>query len=190
MKIYVLRHEIRDLKDPTFYSPLLSNGVKNSENLKDILNKLNINLIFSSPFKRVLQTIKPYCDIKNINVNIEYSLYEQIFIHDNVDDIYQFDKSNFRKHLLPKDAEYYLKNKHYRSYLPLNKIEYNNNTKERADNFIHYIIKKYKNTTHNILLATHEGIVQDILDNYDHFPMGGVCLFYDICDIVSIPINF
>ena len=52
MKIYVLRHEIRDLKDPTFYSPLLSNGVKNSENLKNILNKHNINLIFSSPFKK------------------------------------------------------------------------------------------------------------------------------------------
>ena len=190
MKIYVLRHEIRDLKNPTFYSPLLSSGLENSEILKGILNKYNINLIFSSPFKRVLQTVKPYCDMKNIHVNIEYSLYEQIFIHDNVDNIYQFDKNNFRKRLLPNDAEYYLKNKHYKSYLPLNRINYNNNTKERAIKFMNYIIKKYKNTEHNILLATHEGIIQDLLDNYEPFPMGGLYLCYDSGHKVCMPINF
>ena len=38
MKLYLLRHEIRNLRNPTFYSPLLPKGLKNAENLKYILN--------------------------------------------------------------------------------------------------------------------------------------------------------
>ena len=78
MKIYLLRHEIRDMYDPSFYSPLLDAGLKNAQVLSTILDKQDINLIFSSPFKRVLQTVQPYCDMRNLKVNIEYSLYEQI----------------------------------------------------------------------------------------------------------------
>ena len=36
MKLYLLRHEIRNLRNPTFYSPLLPKGLKNAENLKYI----------------------------------------------------------------------------------------------------------------------------------------------------------
>ena len=78
MKIYLLRHEKRSMLNPTFYSPLLVEGLEDANKLKYLLDKENINLIFSSPFKRVLQTIKPFCDMKKTNVNIEYSLYERI----------------------------------------------------------------------------------------------------------------
>ena len=107
MKLYLLRHEIRDLRNPTFYSPLLRQGLENAENLKYILNNIQFDTIFSSPFKRVLQTIKPYCDMTKKKVNIEYSLYEQIYDHENT--IVKFDKNDFRKDLLPSDKEFYLK---------------------------------------------------------------------------------
>ena len=67
MKILFLRHEIRNLRDPTFYSPLLKKGLNNAVQLVSILKRHKIDLIFSSPFKRVLQTIEPYCNLYNKN---------------------------------------------------------------------------------------------------------------------------
>ena len=179
MKIYLLRHEIRDLKNPLFYSPLLQNGLKGAQNLKKILKKNNINLIFASPFKRVLQTIKPYCDSENININIEYSLYEQIFEHNNVD--FNFDRENFRKKLKKTDDEYYLINSDYKSFLPLSEIMFTENTENRAYNFLMHIIQKYKNTDENILFASHEGILLQMIGLYNksNIPMGGLLLCYD-----------
>ena len=122
MKIFLLRHEIRDLKNPTFYSPLLTEGIKNSIKLKDLLSKCNIDIIYSSPFKRVLQTIEPYCKEMKKKVNIEYSLYEQVGEHINVD--INFNKKKFRLSLKEDDFGYGLINKRYKSYLSLDKIKY------------------------------------------------------------------
>ena len=112
MKIYLLRHEIRDLKNPTFYSPLLKQGLINAQKLKYTLRDINFDIIISSPFKRVLQTVKPYCDLEDKKVNIEYSLYEQIYNHENA--TVKFDRNNFRKDLKSSDEEFYLKNFNYK----------------------------------------------------------------------------
>ena len=77
MKLYVLRHEKRG-SDASFYSPLLKEGLDNSEKLVKYLDNEKIDLIFSSPFKRTLQTVKPYCDKKNLKINVEFSLYEKM----------------------------------------------------------------------------------------------------------------
>ena len=187
MKIYILRHEIRDINDPTFYSPLLNIGIENAEKLKIVLDKHNIDLIFSSPFKRVLQTIKPYCDMKYMSVNIENSLYERIYNDTNK---LVFNENDTKKNIKPTDAEYYLKNKAYKSFLPLNKIEFSPNTKERATTFLNYIIKKYKDTNYNILFATHQDIVHNMSDIYENYPMGGLCLCYNNGGKVYQQINF
>ena len=177
MKIYLLRHEIRDLKDPTFYSPLLKQGLVNAQKLKYTLKNINFDIIFSSPFKRVLQTIKPYCNLEDKKVNIEYSLYEQIYNHANA--TVNFDRNNFRLDLKPSDEEYYLKNLSYRSYLPLSKIEFTKNTEARARNFLNHIIEKYKDTDRNILIASHGGIIAQMLGIEDRYPMGGLCICYE-----------
>lgn len=187
MKIYLLRHEIRDLKDPTFYSPLLSNGLDNAQKLKYKLDNIEFDIIITSPFKRVLQTVKPYCDMVNKKVNIEYSLYEQIYDHAN--STVKFDKNDFRKDLKSNDAEYYLKNMEYTSYLPLSKIEFTKNTEKRANDFLNFIIRKYKNTNKTILFASHGGIIAQMLGIEDRYPMGGLCLCYDNKKVYK-PINF
>ena len=188
MKLYLLRHEIRDLRNPTFYSPLLREGLKNAENLKNILNSIEFDMIYSSPFKRVLQTIKPYCNLDKKKVNIEYSLYEQIYDHEN--STIKFDKNDFRKDLLPSDKEYYLKNKNYASYLPLSKIEYTRHTEKRSNDFLNYIIQKYKHTDKTILIASHGGIISQMLGIEDRYPMGGLCMCYDGDKRIYKPINF
>ena len=190
MKLYLLRHEKRAIDNPSFYSPLLEEGLIDADKLKHILNDLNINLIFSSPFKRVLQTIKPYCDMKKLNVNIEYSLYEQIYYHETHK--FKFDKNDYKKDLKNSDSEYYLKNNEYTSYLPLDKIEFTKDTVIRSNNFLRYIINKYKNTDINILFATHGGIILDMInrDESEFPPMGGLLLYYDELQEHSRPINY
>ena len=59
MKIYLLRHEDRT-QDATFFSPLTKQGLENSVKLIKDLEKSNINIVYSSPFIRTLQTIHPY----------------------------------------------------------------------------------------------------------------------------------
>ena len=58
MKIYILRHEDRTM-DLTFFSPLTKNGLEKSVKLIDHLEKERINVIYSSPYIRTLQTIYP-----------------------------------------------------------------------------------------------------------------------------------
>ena len=79
MKLIILRHEERP-NNSLFFTPLTENGKKNAEELK---NKLpdNIDLIYSSPFLRVLQTIYPYCKKHNKTVNVENSFYEYWNLH-------------------------------------------------------------------------------------------------------------
>ena len=59
MKLYILRHEDRT-QDATMFSPLTKEGLKNSLNLVDILQDLEIDYIYSSPFIRTLQTVHPF----------------------------------------------------------------------------------------------------------------------------------
>ena len=190
MKLYLLRHEKRAIDNPSFYSPLLENGLIDADKLKYILDDFNINIIYSSPFKRVLQTVKPYCDMKKMQVNIEYSLYEQIYHHES--HRIKFNKNDFKKDIQETDPEYYLKNNDYVSYVPLDNIEFTENTVMRSTNFLKYIINKYKDTDLNILFATHGGIILDMVNGKDSDfpPMGGLLLYYDGIQKYVKPINY
>ena len=70
MKIILLRHEERNF-DIGFNSNLTEIGVLNSYNLVSKLIIEKIDIIFASPFIRVLQTIQPYCSSTDKKVNVE-----------------------------------------------------------------------------------------------------------------------
>lgn len=160
MKIYFLRHEKRNRQNPTFYSPLLEEGLIGSNLLIDELEKLDINVIFSSPFKRCLQTVQPFCNKKKMKVNIEYSLYEQIY--NDKTDLVHHDPNDFKKDLVKSDSEYYLKNKKYSSFTPLEQIEFDDMAHKRANKFFKYIVDTYKNSNLNILFVSHQGVLFNI----------------------------
>jgi len=69
MRIYILRHEDRT-QDATMFSPLTEEGLENSIKLINDLEDLDIDKIYSSPFIRTLQTVYPYANKKDININI------------------------------------------------------------------------------------------------------------------------
>ncbi len=71
MKIYILRHEDRT-QDCTFFSPLTKKGLENSAELVPVLVKCKIDIIFTSPFIRTLQTVYPFIKETKIKPYLEY----------------------------------------------------------------------------------------------------------------------
>ena len=186
MKIYILRHEDRT-QDCSFFAPLTSLGLDNSDKLIEDLVKCDINLIYSSPFIRTLQTINPFSKNKKIKVNLEYGLSE---IHH--EDIIPKKAIGI---LIPEYlANYYNYNCSYKSVIKHTKIKYPekyNDVVNRIKIFLKYLIKKFYNTNLNILLVTHQSlccatleIINKSLLNIDKrlitdYPKGKLSLVYD-----------
>jgi broad specificity phosphatase PhoE len=116
MKIYFLRHEKRG-DSCSFFSPLTLEGKKDAKLLVDTLPEFDE--VWSSPYKRCIDTIYPYCLSKNLDLNIENGLAEYHHNHElkNSKDI---TIANYKESLLEMDLI------HDRSCI---------NNKEIVDNF-------------------------------------------------------
>ena len=120
MPIYVLRHE-RRFGCPKFFTSLTPKGIEYSNLLVKKIENLKINLVFSSPFLRTIQTIAPYIKETNKKINVEYALYEAVkkntfsnddYLH-SVDELFainneykQFINGDYISYLSPKDINY------------------------------------------------------------------------------------
>ena len=173
MIIYVMRHQIRD-SNIFFNTPLNTDGHYLAQTVtKDELNKRGITKIYSSPFLRTLQTIEPYLNQNqnNLNVNLEYSLYE--YLHSSL-----FTDKNYLGSL---DKNLYHKfriNSSYISYLDQYLLKYPEriyDVKLRVKNFIEMLVNKYKDTNEVILLVTHMQIIHSMLNILNlHIPNDGI----------------
>lgn len=161
MRIILLRHEERNL-DIGFYSNLTINGKINSIKLSSKLEKENIDVIFSSPFIRTLQTICPYSIQYNKKVNIEYALYEYIhnpyfLIYNQLNNVDNIDDEDLKNII----------DKNYNSIISTNEIkilENEKNLEDRIIKFFNYLMINYKGKT--VLLVTHKAIINKIKDIY------------------------
>jgi 2,3-bisphosphoglycerate-dependent phosphoglycerate mutase len=151
--VYLLRHEER-VKDTSFFSPLTMYGHKRANELSKVLEKLNIDVVISSPYIRTLQTVKPF----NKPVFLEYGLSE--IQHDNV-----ISKSSIGMPLPDYMYSRYNIDCKYEpiiSYIDLPYPEDMLSLKKRAKKVFMEILKKYCNK--NILIVTHRGICISILE--------------------------
>ena len=153
-----MRHCERTLDDCSFESPLLDKGHINAMESCNIMMKLNITQLYSSPFLRTIQTSHYYSVKKNIPINIDYSLSEFVDKHD--------------KHLMKSLNNYDIPYKWYKLYNikaknmicnTFNNDESINDCISRIIIFIDFIKKKYANTNENILLVTHMSILNVLL---------------------------
>ena len=157
MKIYILRHEDRTM-DATFFSPLTEKGLENSIELIDDLKDEKIDLIYSSPFIRTLQTIYPYSKEKNVKINLEYSIAE--FQHNKI-----IPEKSYQVRLPEYLAEKFNYNKDYNSLKYPEEFKYPEEVKDvkkRVKEFLSILIRNHANTNKNILIVTHQ-IVCNIL---------------------------
>ena len=159
MKIFILRHEDRT-QDATFFSPLTSTGIENSERLIDILKKHKINKIYTSPFIRTLQTIHPYASKYCLKLNLEYSLCEIQHPHIIPEKSYQVRLPTY----MAKSFNY---NEKYKSIF--DPIDYHYHSEENIDvsnrikNFLNSLINNKITKQDNILLVTHQVVCNEIL---------------------------
>ena len=176
MKIYLLRHGMRKFEDHGFYSLLTPEGEKQAEELVETLEDLKINQIYSSPFIRALQTIKPYSEKSKISVKVEYGIYEDI-------EEPWFCPEEFQYTLTADEKEKYRVDETYESYFPMEGIKFNEsfeNVQARVDMFLNYLLIQHQNTTDNILLVTHMSVVNALLSTYEKrekeskFPQAGL----------------
>jgi broad specificity phosphatase PhoE len=164
MKIYILRHEDRS-QDCTFFSPLTEIGLTNSKQLVEILKKNNINIIYSSPFIRTLQTVHPFLEETNQTVNLEYGLSE---IHNSSIIPPRSVGITLPEYL----AKHYKYNPNYESFIKPNQIKYPENTKNcenRMKIIIKNIIKQYYKTDFNILIVTHQTLCNLVIKIINKF---------------------
>ena len=158
MKIYILRHEDRTM-DATFFSPLTQDGLDNSIKLIELLNKCYIDIIYSSPFIRTLQTVLPFSKSKGIKINLEHSLSEIQHPH-------LIPLKSYQINLPQYIAEQFNYNPAYMSCLnPSNHVypEDEKNVNNRVKIFMAKVINEMASSKHNILIVTHQIVCNALL---------------------------
>lgn len=158
MRLYILRHEDRTM-DLTFFSPLTKNGLEKSNELINQLENERINCIYSSPYIRTLQTIYPYSKKYNLKPKLDYSITE-MYQEENIP------KKSYQVTLPEYIAESFNYDNEYKSVFMPSDIEFPEDIKKfnkRIKNFVKNIIRNNYSTENNILLVTHQGVIDIIL---------------------------
>lgn len=178
MKIFILRHEKR-LENNDFNINLTEEGFNNSELLVSRLKKINIDEIYCSPYKRVLQTIRPFVKSTNKKVFIENSLYESLMGATDINNIKDYRINNVYDENLREIIDFTYDSFLLYEYLIMNeKWEY---LKYRTNMFFNNLIKKYKFTNKNILLVSHMTTLNSMIarEPKDKYEQGCVAKVYD-----------
>ena len=186
MKIIILRHGYR-FKSPLYFTPLNDKGLKQADELVDILKVFDIDTIYVSPFLRVIQTIYPYCIDTNKKINIENTFYESM-------DSEEFNYYNYRHGINELKITYphlmKIINERYSSHLFVSNISYVETERlvmNRIYPFIYNMIMEYKATEKIFLIATH-GTICNAIKKYfnsdiklnDEFPEGNL-------EVINVP---
>jgi len=164
MKLYVMRHCERNMNDVSFESPLIYEGQMNAKKKYDEMNKKKIDTIYSSPFLRTIQTADFYSKIKEIPINIDYSIAEYVASNDKIN---MYSINNFEiPDTWKNNFHIYLNKMIHNKY---NKDETVKDAIYRVFKFLLHLKKTYKGTNKNILIVTHMSIVNIILGLKNHF---------------------
>lgn len=168
MPLYILRHEVRDMNDPSLLSPLTVEGKQNAIALIQKLDSLKIEHVFSSPFLRCIQTVLPYCWKHGIYMRIENSLYECLSSK-------KFSISDTQK-TMSDETKLALGIKNgYKSCTNLDEIELDEYPLERVNDFVKYVQSMFSPTS-SVLICTHMDCINSILGNPigTQIPMGEI----------------
>ena len=173
MKIIILRHEKRG-DSPDFNSYLTEEGIKNSELLVEKCNRLNIDIVYSSPYLRCLQTIKPWCLLKGKKTKVDFSLSEYF------DEEWNGDKKP--RKLKEEEIEKYLIDNNYKGLIDQTSIGDNESESEmirRCEQFLSFLKNKFEKTNKTILIVTHLSILSNLIklntnQLIDDYPMGAL----------------
>lgn len=172
MVIYILRHERRNLEKCGYFTPLTSIGKHNVKfKLFPKFNEIELDEIYSSPYRRTLETVSVISQTKQIPIKIDWALSERVADKDLGDMKWPSHKEQMELH------ETFNINK---EYSPTATIEYIDSYTEsleyfmrRVDNFVRFIEAQ---SDKNILIVSHQSVTDRLIEKLTgkvyHLDMG------------------
>jgi broad specificity phosphatase PhoE len=166
MSLYLQRHENREDGINTF-TKLTNKGIKNSKTkiLKNLENA-EIDIIYSSPFLRTLQTVSPYASKNKKIIRIENGFMDIL----REDDFSKDDDLNTNTQIRKqyniykiKQTESILSIDFMKKRINENKNDFNKRLKLVLPLFMQKI-KKYIDDGKNVVIVSHRGVIQEILN--------------------------
>jgi broad specificity phosphatase PhoE len=160
MVLYILRHERRNTGDFTYFSSLNHIGKHNVQtHLFAKFNSIQLDEIYSSPFKRTLDTVSTISQVKDIPIRIDWALSERLDDKDAQTSVWPANEQQNELH------KQYLTDQ---SYIPTADIDYISSYVEseekynqRVDNFIQYLRTQ---PGKSILVVSHQSITERIIE--------------------------
>lgn len=148
-RIYFVRHAAPDfaIKDD-LTRPLTEQGLRDSKMVAEFLLNKNITKVYSSPYKRAVDTVKDFAEAIKLNINIIEDFRERKIDNVWIEDFNKFAEKQWG------DFNYKLSNGE-----SLNQVQQRNIT--ALDN----ILKE--NEDENIVIGTHGTALSTILNYYD-----------------------
>lgn len=148
-KIYFVRHAKPDFSvHDDLTRPLTDKGIIDSKKLCEFLKEKSINKIYSSPYKRAIDTIKELSQNLNIKIEVVDDFRERKISNIWIEDFNKFSKSQW------ENFEY-----------KLNDGESLNEVQSRNINALHKILNE--NSNQNIVIGTHGTALSTIINYYD-----------------------
>lgn len=147
-KLIMVRHAKVIYTEDDKSRELSEEGKMQRKDVLEALKRENVDIIYSSPYKRAIDTIKLYADFRNIAINIVDDLRERKVSDVFIDDFVSFSINQW------KDFNY-----------KLNGGESLNEVKDRGINVIENILNKHKGK--DIVVGTHGTFLGVLLNHYD-----------------------
>lgn len=148
-KIYFVRHAKPDFSvHDDLTRPLTDKGIIDSKKLCEFLKEKSINKIYSSPYKRAIDTIKELAQNLNIKIEVLDDFRERKISNIWIEDFNKFSKSQW------ENFEY-----------KLNDGESLNEVQSRNIKALHKILNE--NSNQNIVIGTHGTALSTIINYYD-----------------------
>lgn len=148
-KVYFVRHAKPDfsIKDDLL-RPLTEDAIKDSKKVTEFLKDKEIKRVFSSPYKRAIDTIKDFAESKNLNIDIIDDFRERKVDNAWIEDFNTFAKEQWL------DFNY-----------KLNKGESLNEVQNRNIRALMKILSE--NTEHNIVIGSHGTALSTIINYFN-----------------------
>ncbi|CEJ72864.1 phosphoglycerate mutase [[Clostridium] sordellii] len=148
-KIYFVRHAKPDFSvHDDLTRPLTDKGIIDSKNICEFLKEKSINKIYSSPYKRAIDTIKELAQNLSIKIEVVDDFRERKISNIWIEDFNKFSKSQW------ENFEY-----------KLNDGESLNEVQSRNIKALHRILNE--NSNQNIVIGTHGTALSTIINYYD-----------------------
>lgn len=173
MRVFALRHQLREPHDASFASPLLPEGVREAKSsTRQLLKAAAPTRLYSSPFLRCLETLEPYARRHGGGpMRVDYSLWEHN-LNPKVKDAVNAEEG---QPVPPEWAERFCLNEAYSSLLTRQALPAQNRTiadvHQRTRAFVEHLALLHATESHVVVLCTHQTIVHSLLHQATGVPM-------------------